>query len=126
MNHTHHSRTHDKKTKPRKHTKMAAKKSAPPDARPTAKMPGRQSRKPHENEPPRNWDYADANTPEGKRRENGAGHKTSAPTSIGRVYGGENNVTAGKDDDRLPKPVSIPRSDEEADEDEELAQPTQH
>ena len=123
MNHTHHGRSHDKKTKPRKHTKTAS--------------PGRHARQHHEKEPPRNWDYADVNTPEGERRENGAGHKTSAPTSIGRVYGGENNVTlpadeqtsraaAAKDDERLPKPVSIPRSDEEADEDEELAQPAQH
>jgi len=85
MHTPHPSRTSQKK---RKHSK----KSVPPDARPTAKMPTRPARR-DANEPARNWEYADANTPAGEREDNGAGEKTSAPTSIGRVYGGENNVT---------------------------------
>jgi hypothetical protein len=131
MNHTHQSRTHDKKTKHRKPAKTATKKSTPPDARPTAKMPTRHDRQHHENEPPRNWDYADANAPEGQRNDTGAGQKTAAPTSVGRVYGGENNVTlptsekaaraaTAKDNQRVQKPANAQRSDD----DEAISPPT--
>lgn len=69
-----------------KAAKASAKKSTPPDARPTAKMPARRS----ESVPPRSWAYAEANTPEGEG--DGAARKTAAAPSVGRVYGGENNV----------------------------------
>jgi hypothetical protein len=97
-----------KKQKPQKLAKAGAKKSTPPDARPTARLPARQS----ENAPKRNWAYAEANAPTGDRDI--AVRKTAAPPSVGRVYGGENNLTlpgsekaadaASNERERLKKP----------------------
>jgi hypothetical protein len=90
------------------HPNNKKQKSTPPHARPTAKMPTRPARQNRdEKEPTRNWAYAEANASDGTSE----GQKTSAPESIGRVYGGENNVTlpanekAARDAKKRTRPV---------------------
>lgn len=84
--------THQHRPPPRKQQKRA-KKPTSREARPTAGGASPRARKTEETAPKRSWAYAEANAPTDEREDAGATRKTVAPTSVGRVYGGENNVT---------------------------------